>query len=445
MKAFRRPSPQGPSSTSARTSQGPDLDAEVAGGPGAAAALQDSRGNQAATDLARADGEMAPKPTGNRAAGQGRDAGRDTNTSLSVDHLRPLPGGLDKRPLIVSNNPEMFTSPGYLLRTSGALPGRGDITHTFDQGFDLYVHHLNKVEGHRSVDFVIVLKNPSGKPVTVDMNGALRMTNDRGAGWGMGKESFGGPNAVAADGAMTADPKKGYQQQSLTLAPGQSVEAVVHPVRFGAEVDGRYVVNANGPVQCDVKVNAGTPAAGGGKATEGAAEGHMASTAPGALGRASGVYSGARWSYSGGPIDIPEMGQAAGYLVSGTKYQQKIQQQAPQAIERYPDSSQGVEGCYGVQYDLDFPLRNPTAQARKVQVAFTAPHKEGEKQPPSFHWMGPIRVNGKVIRARVNELGDGVILGTWDLAPGAVQDVHLDFLTPGDITAPEALEIRTVG
>lgn len=67
-------------------------------------------------------------------------AGADTNTSLSVDHLKPMPGGLDDRPLIASNNPEMFTTPGYLLRTSGASGARGDISSTFDKGFDLYIH-----------------------------------------------------------------------------------------------------------------------------------------------------------------------------------------------------------------------------------------------------------------------------------------------------------------
>lgn len=437
MKSFQRQTSQaGPSAVSPGS---PDRDArtDVGGGPEDVAALQDQMGNQAALAMV----PPRPAPTQQAGATPGRGAGRDTNTSLSVDHLRPLPGGLDKRPLIVSNNPEMFTSPGYLLRTSGPTPGRGDMTHTVDKGFDLYIHHLNKVEGRGSMDLVVVLKNPSTRPVTARLSGALRMTNDRGAGWGMGKEAFGGPNAVAADAVMSEDPGKGYEENSITLAPGASVRAVVHAVRFGAEVDGRYVVDADGPLQCDIKAEAGASD----KRNSGTAEGHMASTAPGALGRASGVYQGAHWNYKGGPIDIPEEGQAAGYLVSGTKYQRKIQQQAPQAVTRYPDSSQGVEGCYGVEYDLAFPLRNASAKAQKVQVAFTAPHKDGEKQPPSFHWMGPIRVNGKVLRARVNELGDGVVLGTWDIPPGGIQDVHLDFLTPGDITAPEAIEIRTLG
>ena len=35
-----------------------------------------------------------------------------------------------------------------------------------------------------------------------------------------------------------------------------------------------------------------------------------------------------------------------------------------------------------------------------MQVAFTAPLKEGEKNPPSFHWMGPVKVNGRVLRVR---------------------------------------------
>ncbi len=366
--------------------------------------------------------------------------GADTNTALSVDHLKPLPGALDNRPLIASNNPEMFTSPGYLLRTSGPSGARGDISSTFDKGFDLYIHHLNKVKGVSAVNLVVILRNPSARPVTVDLDGALQQTGDAKGGWGHGKEGFGGPNAVAADGAMTRDASKGHQSKKLVIAPGGSVRAVVHRVNHGAEIDGRFVVNSDGPISCDLLAEARAAD----NQNPGMAEGHMASTAPGALGRASGVYQGANWTYRGGPIPIPEVGQASGYLVSGTKYQQKIQNQAPQASKRYTDSSQGVEGCYGVRYDLAFPLHNPGTSTRKVQVAFTAPLKPGEKQPPSFHWMGPVKVNGQVLRIRVNELGDGSILGTWEIPAGGTQNVHLEFLTPGDITAPEAIEVRTL-
>lgn len=128
---------------------------------------------------------------------------------------------------------------------------------------------------------------------------------------------------------MTRDAKKGHQSKKLVIAPGASVRAVVHKVNHGAEIDGRFVVNSDGPLSCDLLAESRPED----NQNPQMAEGHMASTSPGALGRASGVYRGANWTYRGGPIPIPEVGQASGYLVSGTKYQQKIQNQAPQALK----------------------------------------------------------------------------------------------------------------
>ena len=380
--------------------------------------------------------------------------GADTNTSLHLSHLQPLPGSLDETELLVSNNPEMFSKPGYLFRSSGttgkvnydhsnskAMEERGNLGHTFNKGnFVLYLHHLNDVATVPSVNMVVILRNPSNRLVKGKLDGAIQQTKDPKGNWGPNKEAFGGPNAIAADGAMTQDASKGHRITQFTIPPGGSIRAVVHKVAWKAEVDGRFEIDADGPLTCDILAEA----AGANNGYPEAADGHWASTSKGALGRASGVYKGANWIWRGEPMEIPRKGQAKGYLVSGTKYQEKIQSQPPQAISKYRDSSQGVEGCYGVRYDLTFPLYNPSPETRRVQVAFTAPFKEGEKQPPSFHWMGPVKVNGKILRIRVNELGDGSILGTWDLPSGARQDIHLEFLTPGDITAPEAIELRTI-
>lgn len=369
-------------------------------------------------------------------------AGTRVSSPFKDQEARPLFGGYNGQPLVVSNNPEKFFTTGYLLRMSQHTAGRGDIRHSLSGSFAIYIHHLSKVPSN--IDLVIALHNTGSSPVWVSFNGALQMTKDPHGAWGQPPYGYGGPNAAAANGYFFKDPSRGYHQGTLSIRPGAVAILKRHRTSYGAEVDGRYEVNVSGgSVAVDViAVDPNTSQAQfAGLPT---AKGEMASTAPGAYGRASGVYTGARWVGSG-VVKSSEVANAqphpgsVAYLFAGTKAF-RAQLQTPQAIKKYGDS-QHVEGCYGVIFDLAFTLQNDEAAEKTFTVLITAPmHPEGN--PPSFHWMGPLTMNGVQKTIRVNELGSALVIGSYTVAPGQIFNLKLAFPTPGDITAPMAIEIR---
>jgi hypothetical protein len=391
----------------------------------------------------RTAGTIASDLTSRSSPPSSPPAGTRVKSSFQDSQCQALAGALDNTPLVVSNNPEMFDTLGFLLRTSAPTQGRGDLTQRLRGRFAVYVHHLNKNKG--AVDFIVALYNPGEAPARVSFRGAVQMTRNTYGGWSSSRYGYGGPNAASADGFFFEDPERGFKSGSLLVPPRQSAILVRHRTAVGSEVDGRYEVTVAEGAAVAVDVLAVAPGAPASSfAAMRTAHGHMASTSAGAYGRASGVYRGARWvgkqtvRASELATATPVRGAAA-FLFAGTKAFRK-QLQPPQAIKKYGDS-RAVEGCYGVIWDLVFELKNDSNRPKTFSVIITAPlHPEGN--PPSFHWMGPLTLNGAKKKIRVNELGSGLVIGSFAVAPGKSFNAKLVMPTPGDITAPMAVEIR---
>jgi hypothetical protein len=193
-------------------------------------------------------------------------------------------------------------------------------------------------------------------------------------------------------------------------------------------------------------------------------------------GRVAGVAQGSQWSArltdeaagiaSDQPqlLTIPPQGQAFSYGLStlnrGTFGTGQIQS-APLLV-RYPDTAYLAHGNYGVHYDLQMPLYNPSNFPQTVAISLQCPLKDDanrgglqflEPPEPRVFFRGTIRLrypaeDGSpqvryvhVVKYRGQQ---GEPLVTLNLAPKEQRLVEVDYLYPPDATPPQVLTVQTL-
>jgi Protein of unknown function (DUF3370) len=163
-------------------------------------------------------------------------------------------------------------------------------------------------------------------------------------------------------------------------------------------------------------------------------------------------------------LTIPAAGSAFSYAISslyGGRLGTGQIQTAPMLV-RYPDTAYQAHGNYGIEYDLTFPLYNPTDAPQQVSLLFETPIKEDtlsqgglrffDPIPTQTFFRGPIQVsyrddnglpriyNFHVVLRR----GQGdVSLAELTLQPGERRRVEVNLLYPPDSTPPQVITIKT--
>jgi hypothetical protein len=295
---------------------------------------------------------------------------------IPKSELSPLGGKLDEgRRLVVSNNPELITSPGILLSTGSNASGRGGSPTAVTKG-TVYLFHLN--QSGTDTTLQIVMTNPNNTPVKVTFKGSAY--TDRSHPIIAGKAETGPSYAVAKDWNNNALPYSG----SFSVASKKAASMASISFPSPSTIDGRFQFEATAGVY--VYVVASTTSDPGQAIRLPFAGGTLYEETRNTYGRSAGVYQGDAWT---GETKI-NLSSAAGYTGIAWNVSQKFgggpQNQAPAGVMVLSKSSKNHYGGYGMRYAINFNLAATKSRQVRLHVGQFVPN------PPSFNYSGPIKV-----------------------------------------------------
>jgi hypothetical protein len=385
--------------------------------------------------------------------------------------IRPLPGGLDRTPLLNSNHPEVIRGPGIAVSTF-PWPQAAHQNFAFRGPFEMFTHHQNR--SSRDLYQAVVLFNASDRPVGVEaFESAAAITRDapyRDHGPDpvpdpLNQRASGPGDRIAGD---ILRGKRVITEQKMVLAPGEL--RIVHTLRLPPSNEGTsaFRFRSDGPVHAAVVLEDAQPSAGDvanrlrsgqllARNPEDKPPTPPGSNAPFVFGRVAGVQEGAKWQ---GTITTPG---AVDYLIDDQDNQEAFilvgkrtntlntgQDHAAPLLTRYPDASYAAHGNYGVTYDLSIPLRNTSARERTVQLFMDSP---GGPLPVSRVFRGSIGIditdslgNTDTQWVHVSQVAGEVPntpLTRITLRPGETQNVRIRIAYPANATPPHALRIAS--
>ncbi|MGB7247429.1 MAG: DUF3370 domain-containing protein [Phormidesmis sp.] len=185
-------------------------------------------------------------------------------------------------------------------------------------------------------------------------------------------------------------------------------------------------------------------------------------------GRVSGIAEGSQWKATltdnrSTQLTIPASGEHISYALStveGNTFGTRQIQSAP-ITARYADTAYRANGNYGIEYNLDMPLTNPTDSPKTVAVSIQTPLPNdslsnalqfSENPESRIFFRGTVlflykeddgrsRAHYTYVEQKRGEQGPPLIEVT--LAPGEQRDVNVQFLYPPDATPPQVLTIST--
>ena len=443
---------------------------------------------------------------------------------VTQQQVRPLLGRLNDVLVFNSNSPELVGEPGILLSTfpsSGMAVPEAHLDFPLRGRFDIFAHHVYKAADYDadvpeqldSLYLGILMHNPGSEPVTVRVLAGASYLSQPDAPFialpdfvpfSPLRPIFAGPGS-----RVMGDILQGRRQDifpaEMTIAPGESEMLLNAPIPIRGldlPINGRSTlvqIESSGPVYVaslaqkaalDGEGNEAPPSLASWQQillNDGLAGPRDRTPSPLPLaagtqliyGRVAGVSRGSQWDavlsdysrisvtnpeVSEPQLVIPAAGEAFAYGVSlltgGTMGTGQVQS-APM-LARYLDTAYEAHGNYGVRYNLDLPLHNPTDQPQTVDVILQTALKEDPLskgglrflEPPAAQtfFRGPVQVryqgddglprirNIHLVQRRGQQ---GEPLATLTIEPGDTRMVSVDLLYPPDSTPPQVLTVRT--
>ncbi|MFD6417990.1 DUF3370 family protein [Streptomyces sp. NPDC060194] len=366
--------------------------------------------------------------------------------TVARELLRQLPGSMAGPELVVSNNPETVTGPGWLMQHARTTANRGGSARALSGTFPLYLYHQNSTGGTAYLH--VLVSNPGSSAVTVSARGSAWTNAD--------KPLVQDPAARAGTGpcyAVSADWASGNLRTYLS-ATSVGAKQVVQAARIqmtGSILDGLLEVTASGGVYTYTVItrdgNLNT-AINSSQNDSNAATGNIIGQTDTTYGREAGVYGGSRWTTGLTTIDVPAAGRHLGLALNTTERQVAALDQTAPATAALRDSSQRSWGNYGARYSVELALRNTGAQSRTARLVFGS-NVTGSTDVPGNTWNGAmaVSVDGAAAQLQTVYVRPTVprdTIGTYTLAAGATRTVKLDFMVPGLITAGSQLLLESV-
>jgi len=325
-----------------------------------------------------------PLPTFDVVAGDWRPAPLPAGR-IDAAAIRPLGGGLEGPALWVDNNPEKVFGNGWTMQSGRADAQRGGRSDGLGPRFVAYAFHVNGSSATRYYHVLVTNPNPETATVTAvgaAYNNAQRPLNGPGTG-----QSYAVADAFRT-GAFNVD-----VDAIVPTGTGRELARVRMPP--SAMVDVRLVVETDRPVFVyGVVTSSGSTNDAINLSQAGSAAGEIVSPGPNAFGRQAGIFDQSRWA------GTTRIELATGYVGLAFNTNDKfaldgvrLQDQSAIARTSLADSSVKSYGNYGMDYDVELDLFNPTTSALRVDLTF-ASNVVGDSDRPSFTWSGPVVVDG---------------------------------------------------
>ncbi len=418
--------------------------------------------------------------------------------------VRSLPGGLNEIPVFNSNSPEIIQSGGILLSTfppQGMQVPEAHLNFPLQGRFDVFAHHVarpNTLINGRTLYLGILLHNPGKRPLTIDiLAGASYLTQPDAPFIDLpaSAENLLGTVYAGPGSRVTNDLLRGVRPETwpgqLVLAPGESQMLLNRPIPNPPNGCSNLIqVRSSNAVYVASLARYADLAEDGTEQPPTVTEWQTTLTtgalvtprdlAPTPLeqkgtfvyGRVAGVARGSAWQAklsddpTGEDLTIPQPGAAISYVLStanfGTLGTNQVQS-APMLV-RYPDTAYRAHGNYGVAYNLNLLLKNPTDQPQTITLAIQSPQKPREDkdegglrfyEPPKKQvtYRGTVRLryddSQNLPQTRyvhlVQHLGQqGEPLIELTIASQERRLVLIDFLYAPDSTPPQVLTLRTL-
>ncbi|MEZ0368209.1 MAG: DUF3370 domain-containing protein [Candidatus Sericytochromatia bacterium] len=420
--------------------------------------------------------------------------------------IYPLPGGLDARPMLNSNSPELVNDAGILIST---LPNQGKtdspfLDYAFEGDFGAFCHHIFKDAnpGERLLYLGLVASNLSAKPVRLTLTQGASYLSQPDALFkpladilpNPAGEIYAGPgDRVATELLAGTLPLKDIV---IEIPPGASRVVSSQPINTDVAIlppiNGRSTLmhfHSDGPVYLSELawlaqhngeqfvpptledyhslLDAGKFA--GVHEKTSLYTDTTPPTGPFFYGRVAGVSQGLSWQgklWEGSrATERPAPGQKIGYPIA-TTYIKRFgtgQNQSGKMPRRYPDTPPENHGNYAVDYELEIPLHNDTKEFQSYSLALSQPlnpnlpaDKPAEMVymfPPNAAVMfrGSVRLRWvdeyKQLQDRLSHLvlrngQEGSAFELITVPPRTHYDLKLSLVYPPDSTPPHLLTIE---
>ncbi|WP_046245375.1 hypothetical protein [Hymenobacter terrenus] len=363
-------------------------------------------------------------------------------------------------PFVKSNNPEKFTSTGWLVQHAYTHPTRGGNNTWLSGNFNIYVSHLN---GTGALAYLqVILVNPHSTPITVSYRGSILTSGEAGDANGViGKSNY----YTVSERLLTLP----TTVTTKVIPAGGAVFVALKTMNPSGSADGTLFVNAGSPgvftyvvATATDKIEEGLALASA-SATRRPAAGNIKPPSTAAFGTEAGVYAFSKVT-ADAPVPLPAGIGHIGLTVNYAGYtpipNSSFIQTAPPSQNgsgqtlRLGDSAYRTCGNYNHEYNINLRLQNPLSRPRRVRVWFAANAITADRQllyngAFQFNGSGPVKVLITPATSATNrpkqELTADVNGNSLPLtvAAGATLNVPLRFFIPGLASAGSHIILET--
>ncbi|MEM9071185.1 MAG: DUF3370 family protein, partial [Myxococcota bacterium] len=344
--------------------------------------------------------------------------------------LLPLPGGGTGGPVLVSNNPEVFTGPGLFYGNARPSPTRGGTSAPLEGEFGVYLHHLNRSGSAKYVWLLVT--NPNEASVRLEATGSAYTQTETG-GLAIGRS----PDYRVSEDFLLGTPRTRVNTSVASFRPFAVWRA---RVENGAEVDGRFALESDRPVYVYVLATDTDDLNEAVRQSTREARGdiRVSGNPPPPFGREAGVYANDTWDASFS-VAIPDRSAHVGFMVNTATGAGFSQVQAFEAIAHYDDSAREAVGMYGNVYDFQVELIGGST-SRRVRLRFWSLATASI----SRYWDGVGTVDGTPIHVRHVPGSQNTVLADVRLGAGERRVVRFRAMVPGLASIPQALTVESL-
>mmetsp|Transcript_56510 Transcript_56510/g.123861 ORF Transcript_56510/g.123861 Transcript_56510/m.123861 type:complete len:373 (+) Transcript_56510:37-1155(+) len=340
---------------------------------------------------------------------------------------KPLPGGGVGRPVLTSNNPEIFWGPGVLYTNSGPLSTRGGGRFDLSGDFGVYLHHINRAGTGACLS--LLAQNPLRGQTVVNVTGSGFDQDDVG-GMGIGNS----PDFHVARDWLT---DRSNISRTVTLVGNASSVLWQRCSRNNTELDGRFALSSSDALHVFVVASRSSSLADVLSQLKIEAPGeYLDSNPPATFGREAGVYEFDTWS-SVVNVSAPSADDVFSYAINTATGAGFEQVQAFPALSHLTKSAAEAVGMYGNIYDITILVKNTAAQSRAVTLAFSSL----SAAQISRLWDGVGLVDGELLPIQHVPGRAVTVLKEFVLLPLHSRTVHFKTVVPGLTSLPQALSV----